>query len=162
MEEVSSVKRELAAIKFDGLTIAVPLSEVQSLDPVLDVRFESARRPSIGYVEYDDARLPVFSLDGNLKPLADVPEGQRICAMLGKELPWFGVICESITSLGDSVLQNLPVPECMTSGSSPIKSLVLDDETVLCATDVDELVRYLERPEFSDSSGAKPAERQLQ
>lgn len=158
MNPAVDTKVELATLKMGDLMLAVPLSEVQTLDPVLDVVYEDAREPSIGYIAVDEQQLPVFALDDDLEPLAEPPPGHRICALLGQGVPWLGLVCDAVTTLNTASFEASAVPECMRTEGSPISYLLLRNEKVVCATNIEQLVRYLELPEFREFTGMDAVE----
>lgn len=141
----------MAVMHFAGLRLAVPLAEVHSLVSVLDLDDRQANASVLARVEVDGRSLPAFGFDAELQTLRSLPEDYRVCATLGAETPELGIICQSIETLEQSVSEEV-LPACMSSASSMVKGLALNDDEVLLCSNLAALVGHITTIDKSSAS----------
>lgn len=124
----------IAELTFEHLTLAIPLSDLHSLEPVLDVNFSDRTARAAGSILIGGASYPVYCLSDALAFDLQPPATRRICAIIDNGETVFGLICAAVaaTPAGSHVAHELPL--CMREDSSPIDSLELTLDRVLCRT----------------------------
>jgi hypothetical protein len=134
----------LASLCVGRLTLAVPLRDLQSLEPVLDVDRQRRGGGSAGSIELRTGRCPVYCIDDGMTVLEDTRPEHRICAILsGGEMGSFGLICSTVEAVGGDRLASFGVPACMHTRDSPIDGLTLHGQRVLCRTTGAMLARFV-------------------
>jgi len=118
---------QYAALSFGRFRVVVPLQDLHSLEPVLDVDTQQRNGHGIGSIELrDGCSTRVYCLD-ELFSLCDAPPSdQRICAVLddGAESQ-LCLVCGTVEALSGEVLTDFPMPACMTSTATPLAGLAL-------------------------------------
>jgi hypothetical protein len=126
------------------LTLAVPLRDLQSLEPVLDVDTQNCGGASAGTIDLRTGRCPVYCVDESLAILKDPRPEHRICAILdGGDAGPFGLICGAVEALEGDGLASVGVPPCMRTPDSPLEGLTLHGRRVLCRTTGAALARFM-------------------
>jgi len=134
----------LASLCVGRLLLAVPLRDLQSLEPILDVDRQNRDGRSAGTIELRTGPCPVFCVDEALTVVGEPSPDQRICAILaGGEAGSFGIICSAVESLGGDALASFDVPACMAAADSPIDGLALHGRRVFCRTTGAALARFV-------------------
>lgn len=133
----------LAALDLGAMTLALPLAQLRSIRPVIDVRrMPHATAPLFGELEHEQAPLPVYCLDATLRPLAQADADYRACVILGDGQGSFGLLCRDVEVLPVADFRRQPVPNCLRMPTSPVESLAICGERVLCCTESGALRRY--------------------
>jgi hypothetical protein len=134
----------LASLCVGRLTLAVPLRDLQSLEPVLDVDVQNRGGASAGTIDLRTGRCPVYCIDESLAVLTDPRPEHRICAILeGGDAGPFGLICSAVEALEGDGLASVGVPPCMRTSGSPLEGLTLHGRRVLCRTTGAALARFM-------------------
>jgi hypothetical protein len=132
------------------LTLAVPLRDLQSLEPVLDVDTQNRDARSVGTIELRSGDCPVFCIDESLAVLSNPRPEHRICAILaGGDAGPFGLICGAVEVLGSEGLASFGVPPCLFTAGSPLEGLALHGRRVLCRTSGAGLARFVTTGAFT-------------
>jgi hypothetical protein len=137
--------KRFAALHLENVALLVPLHEVYSLEPVLDIDPIQRSGSSVGGVRSADSWFAVFSLSDDLEPVATLPDTFRICAILARDHIAIAVACRGVSTFAAAVLARHPLPECMITPQSPIRELALHGDQVYCCTSVADLASLLEQ-----------------
>ena len=132
----------LAVLQIGSVKIALPQNEIRTLEPVLDLRRNEAG-PAVGRVELDEGVWPIFALSEDLLPLAELPDARRVCVLLGQDELAFGIACDKVLSVPAHEVRAVPAPEVLAHRDSPIMSLAVYGEEILCMTTTQALARCL-------------------
>ena len=132
----------LAVLSIGAVKIALPQNEIHTLEPVLDLR-RSDSGPTVGSVEVDQESWPIFALSEDLLPLDDLPGTRRVCVLLGEGQEAFGIACDKVTSVPTEQVHSVPAPEVVMRHDSPVLSLAIHGEEILCLSTTQALVRLL-------------------
>jgi len=134
----------LVSLRVGRLTLAVPLRDLKSLEPVLDVDTQDRDGRSAGTIELRTGRCPVFCIDEDLTMLRELPPEHRICAILaGGETGPFGLTCSAVEALGGDGLASFSIPASMRAPNSPLEGLTLHGRRVLCRSTGAVLSRFM-------------------
>lgn len=134
----------LASLRVGRLTLAVPLRDLQSLEPVLDIDTQERPGRSAGVIELRGGFCAVFCVDDSLAVLTDLGPEHRICAVLaGGELGPFGLVCSAVEAVGGDGLASFRIPASMHAADSPLQGLTLHGNRVLCCTTGAALARFV-------------------
>jgi len=132
----------LAVLQIGSVKIALPQNEIRTLEPVLDLR-RSQTGPAVGTVELDEGVWPIFSLSEDLLPLAELADERRVCVLLGQAELAFGIACDKVVSVPAREVRPVPAPEVLARPDSPVISLAVHGEEILCMTTTQALTRLL-------------------
>ena len=132
----------LAVLQIGSVKLALPQNEIRTLEPVLDLRRNEAG-PAVGRVELDEGVWPIFALSEDLLPLAELPDTRRVCVLLGQDELAFGIACDKVLSVPAHAVRAVPAPEVLAHRDSPIASLAVYGEEILCMTTTRALARLL-------------------
>ena len=132
----------LAVLHIGSIKIALPQNEIRTLEPVLDLRRTEAG-PAVGVLELDEGVWPIFSLSEDLLPLAELADARRVCVLLGRDELAFGIACDKVVSVPAEQVRAVPAPEVLARLNSPILSLAVHGEEILCMTTTQALAGLL-------------------
>ena len=133
-----------ALLYLENLALLVPLQEVYSLEPVLDIDPTQRVGTSVGAVRSADSWFAVFSLSDNLEPCPTLPDAFRICAILARDGIAIALACRGVSSIAAAAVVRHAIPECMITAQSPVRALALHGNEVYCCTSVADLVPVLD------------------
>ena len=83
------------ALTLGDATLAVPQSEVHTLESMLDLE-PDGEGLRVGWITLHGQRWPVYCPSASLEPLASLPDARRICVMLAVGSELFGLACETV------------------------------------------------------------------
>ena len=132
----------LAILSIGAVKVALPQNEIRTLEPVLDLR-RSESGPVVGSVDLDEGSWPIFALSEDLLPLDDLPGTRRVCVLLGQDETVFGIACDKVASIPTEQVRIIPAPEAVICRGSPVVSLAIHGEEVLCLSTTQALMRLL-------------------
>jgi hypothetical protein len=134
----------IAELGFERLSLAIPLADLHSLEPVLDVVFAGTGGGNASILVGGEP-CPVFCLSDELKFESRPRPGRRICAIVDGGDAVFGLICSAVvaTPAGSNVA--FDIPACMRSASSPLEALELVGDRVLYRTSGASLGEFVAR-----------------
>jgi hypothetical protein len=117
---------QLAALSIGRFTVVVPLQDLQSLEPVLDVNADDAGMHGIGSIELRDGPSTVYCLDETFALREEPPFDQRICAVLSDGAGGhLCLVCSSVEALPADALKSFVLPACMATAATPLAGLAL-------------------------------------
>ena len=119
--------------------LLVPLTQIISLESVLDIRPDRTRPGQVGQIRVGEVRWPVYNLDEDLQLLDDLSPARKVCVCLGKDTEGYGIACDQVNNLKDEEAKLVALPLCMKTGLSPIEALAIRDKQVMCVTDFEAL-----------------------
>ena len=137
--------RLFVLLRLATVALLVPLHEIQSLESVEDIDKTRRAGSSAGALRRGDSWVSVFCLSDNLESQPDLPAAFRMCAILATGGAVVGLACHTVSSVDDAVLTHHPLPTCMRTTHSPIRSLAKQGERVYCRTTVADLLPSLEQ-----------------
>jgi hypothetical protein len=140
----------LAILHIGSVKITLPQNEIRTLEPVLDLRRSEAGR-AVGSVELDEGVWPIFSFSEDLLPLAELADARRVCVLLGQDELAFGIACDKVVSVPAEQVRAVPAPEVLARRDSPIVSLAVHGEEILCMTTTQALAGLLRRRGFLEA-----------
>lgn len=138
-------EKTFAVMSLHQFSLSLPQEEIVSLDVASAASSRiTSDDGSIGELEYLDQILPVFSFSEDLGLVHERPKDQNICvciAVAGK--PLFCLTCASLKP-AQLVLANVfPIPEPMAGDSSPLRGLVLINDSVVFTSTAEALQSYI-------------------
>lgn len=137
----------VALLEISSLRLSLPQAEIRSLEMADLMHTEETKPFSVGWVSFRQERWPVYCLSQDLSLLVVVPRERRSCVVLDTGAGYIGLLCDSFTldvQITPNMQYDLPLP--MQLADSPIQGLLLlEDGTVACMTDSEQLVDYVTR-----------------
>lgn len=148
-----------AELVVDGQSFLIAHVHVHSVEPILDVRMESGHGQALGVFQLGEDQWPVYSLDGDLEILGNVPATRRACVLLKSEHGGVGILCDEVNALENAALTFVPVPGCMRGRQNLMDSLVVVGAKVSCVLGADHLSSMLQSKMIDEDikAGALPA-----
>jgi hypothetical protein len=143
---LATLPARLAVLRFTRLQLALPLGELVSLEPVLDVDFDDRQVPSIGSLRAAQEQCRVFALSDALEVQGEAPQDHRICAVVDLGSERVALTCRAVATVETGAISAFPLPQCMRTAVSPVRGLLEADGEVLCWTDAAGLARILLSP----------------
>ena len=138
----SAATGRYAVLVMDSLRLLIPQNQVQTLEPGFDVQHTDTG--GMGWITVAGARLPVYCLSEDLKPLRKVPASRLIFVLLDSGAGLFGVLCDEVTMFEQVAPEITPLPACMVGPDMPLRGLMLHGEQVLCVGSADDLLACLD------------------
>lgn len=132
-----------AEIVIDGQSLLIAHRHVHSVEPILDVRMGTGEGRAVGSMALGDLRWQVYSLDGNLDMISEVPRQRRACVLLKSDLGGVGFLCDEVHVIDNEALIMVPVPGCMQGEASLMDSLAVIGGKVTCVLAADRLAAML-------------------
>jgi hypothetical protein len=131
---LTSLRGHFAALEFDGITLVL---EQHGLDDVqaLEDRACSAGRAGWFVLSADGQKLPLLTLDRQLRRLPTIGADRRLAAVLRLGDRRLGLACRSLRMLRDATLRLEPLPPCMQLAQSPVLGWTELDGTVAFVCD---------------------------
>lgn len=140
--------RQLTMMIFDGVRLAVPLSEAVSIERTAQLQPGDTESQALGVVLARNQHYPVYALSRRLALLSAIPAQCAFCVCLGHDDRGqrLALACESVSPLRlDNATTIQPLPTCMHSPGTPVRGLYgLGKQLVLCST-TDDLAAYIFR-----------------
>lgn len=140
------------ALALDQVSLIVAQQEIQALEPVLDAEpissfDESGLAPAAGTLALPSGPCPVFALDSDLRALSEIPAQHRICAIMNHRDRMYAVSCKEVRLLTRGTVEFHAVPRPLESRSlnSPIKTLVVNGQSLLLGTSARALFAHIVR-----------------
>jgi len=143
----SSTTSPAALLNISGLNLVLPQIDIRALESASDVDVGEAEPFSIGWIQYEQQRWPVYCISHELSLLVDVPGERRVCVLLGAGAGYVGILCDEV-SIGKQVVlgQQHELPSAMHMPNTPVLGLTtLDADNVACVTNAQALVAYVAR-----------------
>ena len=132
----------LAVLDIGSVRIGLPQNEIHTLESVTDLHAAESER-TIGTIELNDGRWRIFALSEDLAPLPALPDSQRICVLLDRADLMFGIACDKFASVPSLQVRPVPPPETIARDGSPVLSLGVLGDDVLCLTSTQALAGFL-------------------
>ena len=143
-----------AEIVIDGQSLLIAHGHVHSVEPIGDVQMGTGEGPAVGTIALGEQRWQVYSLDGNLDKIAEVPRRRRACVLLKPDHGGVGFLCDEVHVVENEALTTVPVPGCMQGEDSLLDSLAVIEGKITCVLAADRLAAMLEPAEASDDPAA--------
>lgn len=134
--------RTFALLMLDGWRWLLPQTEVRTLESPLDIDLEARAPHSVGAIGFSGQWWPVYSLTGELQLLSHTPPGRRICLLLDNGADQFGLVCDQVETLTES-LRLYPIPLCMAAPDSAIAALALLGDDLAAVTTAEQIARVI-------------------
>jgi hypothetical protein len=140
-----------AELVVDGQSLLIAHIHIHSVEPILDVRMESARGQAMGTLQLGDDQWPVYCIDGDLNILGNVPAARRACVLLKSDRGGVGLLCDEVRVVDNAALTIVPVPGCMSGDQRLLDSLAIIDRKITCVLGADRLSAMLQSGMSGDS-----------
>jgi hypothetical protein len=131
-------------LRLSSIALLLPLTEVYSVESVLDLDPQRKSGGSVGAVNSAGEWFPVFCLSDNLEPVTTLPETFRVCAILGIGDVALALAGRSLSAVDNTTLKSQPLPDCMRTSRSPVRALAHDGQKIFCHTSLTNLLPILE------------------
>lgn len=147
MQKIDRVDANITAalIKMDGLNLILPHGEIRTLESLSEIDTHSPALKSIGWINYESRRWPVYCLTEELTLLENIPPQRGACALLGMGSGYIGIMCDDMTVLKDVAAQRYEVPVAMRLPGSPILYLINYEQGIACVSNARQITAYVER-----------------
>ena len=132
-----------ALVKLDGMHLMLQQDGIRTLESLADLRPDEPPENGIGWINFQQAKWPVYCLTEDLAVTATLPPSRRICALLSIKNGFVGLACNEVVLLQEGECRPHAVPDCMTAACSPITALVHYGEGMACLTSTQRLADYL-------------------
>ena len=137
---------QLALLSFGNTWLALPLTEVATVERTAEMRHGAVHGRALGRLERAGRRYPVYGFSPGLRLLPDLPAGHLFCACLNGQEEASGVAlsCDTVTpiTLGqDAVLHALP--ECMRRTGTPLQYLLKRQQRLIPVSTAAALMHYI-------------------
>ena len=116
-------------VAIDGLVLAFPERDLQSVESALDV---VAERDGLvcGRIAVGPAQCPVYALGADLSVAPLPPALRRVCVVLEGPEGRFGLLADRVTRLPAEEVRRCPMPACMRADGLPVEALVVHEEEI--------------------------------
>lgn len=143
--QASKAVQNYAVLQFDGVCLLLPQANLAAIEPVSNCEAGSAVPGALATLKSNAAEWPVFALDADSRPRAELPPGYPVCvAFSGAAGPAYAIACEQVGQLSiDRERELIPLRDCMRLPGGPIESLSLYQGRLLQLADVAALSAYL-------------------
>jgi hypothetical protein len=131
-----------AMLRIEGLVVFVPQEEIRTTQPALSTA--PVAGPAVGQLVEEGHAWPVYRLNRDLEPVATVPPGTNMCALLRSDNGLFGLLCEGLKPVQAVDLAFHPLPECMDAGDGFVHSLAVHAGEIGCVLSVAALKALIE------------------
>lgn len=137
--------RDYAVLQFDGVCLLLPQENVAAIETAANCEAGSAVPGALATLKAGGAEWPLFALDADARPRAELPPAHRVCvAFNGAAGEVFAIACEQVGQLSiDRQRELVPLRDCMRLPGAPIESLSLYHGRLLQLADVDAMPAYL-------------------
>jgi hypothetical protein len=130
-----------ACLTFAGTQLLIPQTDIYSLEPTVDMIPTEANN-SVGQLELAGTAWTLYALSADLTLLNQCPDNYHIAILL-KNQPLFGLLCEQIASITRKDLSIHTVPTAMQNPASPLLALALINEQVRYISSAQAISRLL-------------------
>ncbi len=115
-----------ACLSFAGIQLLIPQTDIYSLEPTVDIT-PAVVNNSVGQLEQGGMQWTLYALSADLNLLNNCPDNYHIAILL-KNQPLFGLLCEQVASITHHELSLHAIPTAMQNPSSPLLALALMGE----------------------------------
>ena len=123
----------VSLIQLDSVVLAVPESNLHSVELVLD--FKPARDARLaGYIELHRQEWPVYCPTDNLVSVGEMRDDHRTCAMLIADDGLFGLMCREVINVDAAQLRSFKLPDCMRTPDTPLNGIGILGKRIVCLT----------------------------
>lgn len=133
---------ELARLELERATLAIPMRDLRSLEPMLDMVPAPPGGCLAGVLSIGDTPCPVYCLTDALLLTDAAPASQRICALIDDGDTLFGLVCRAVSAIPAGGAAETPIPTCMEHAASPIEAFALHRGQVMWRTSGAALHRF--------------------
>lgn len=142
-----AVRQErVALLSIDSAMLLMPSREIRTLETILDL--ETARPPlhGVGWIAGEKDRWPVYCLSGELERMVVPGPHRRVCAVLQADDQRFGLLCDTVSLVGQHQVPRQPLPSAMARDDSPVLALAMLDGRLACVTSAGRIHALLTAP----------------
>jgi hypothetical protein len=123
----------------------LPQREIRVLESASEVDTREDGVFSVGWINHDQKRWPVYCLSQQLSLLDTVPAERRVCALIKIENNYMGILCDN-ASIESIVGKWHDIPASMRLPDTPLLGLIVSEENILaCASSAERLAAYVLR-----------------
>ena len=112
-------------LSWGSLNLIINQCEVISVEGLGEIDSDSPLQGSIGWLGYDNRKIPVYSLSDKFDLQRTVPSDRTICAVIQQDSAVIALTCSDAVNFKRNVIKQVPLPQCMHSVSSPIDTICL-------------------------------------
>jgi len=117
---------QFMSLSLGNIELLALQSSVISIDGIQDIDYEEPSIKSVGWVNFDNHRIPVYSFTERFDLEQSISNNnKKICAVLKDEDIFISLMCLEATSFRQQIVKLTSLPECMQAQPSPIDSLCL-------------------------------------
>ena len=126
------------------LRLALPQQDVHTLEPMIDIQATQNTLGTVGLIQRDTVRWPIYCLSAQLELMRTVPDTRRVSVLLKHAGQGFGLLCDEVFSVSLSQIQSTPLPACMFTQGTPVLELALHNDDLLCISSTGALMAFLD------------------
>ena len=150
----STRDQQLAVMAFGEHRLAVPLSDVTTIERTKQLQTDSASAPgqAFGTLSYRGRSYRVYGFSPEFALLAEMPTEWAFCACMGgtEDSPGLAIACEAVTPIhlgSEAVTQ--PMPAFIRRADSPLHTLIKQNEQLMLLSSATALVAFINGMETS-------------
>ncbi|MFW2374449.1 MAG: hypothetical protein ACN4GM_15085 [Gammaproteobacteria bacterium] len=142
----SSAPQNLAILSIGSLSLAIPQTDIVSVDVVADVKPNDTDNTLVAAsLHRQDGQWPVYAFSDTLKPMPNLAESCRFCVCIKRDDIFYALACDSVgVSLLDSDTPTEEIPEMMKSETTPVVKLMHYQQDIALIVDAFSMNHYLE------------------
>ena len=137
--------QDFAVLQFAGVCLLLPQENLAVIEMASNCEAGSATPGAVATLQAAGAEWPVFALDGELKPGAELPPEYRVCSAFNTPAgSLFALACEQVGQLAiDREHGFIPLRACMRLPGGPVASLAQYHGRLLQLGDIGAMPGYL-------------------
>jgi len=151
IQQQATAKHTLLSI--GELLLSLPQAEVVTIELVSTViAFSREGSKAAGFIEYEGQEWPVYSLTPELHLRRYVPQKRRFCVCFGHDISQaFAILCDDVRLMPDTgEAHPEDLPPGMLTPKSPLRRLLLLNDSLVIMSDVAAMHEYLEHAHVDD------------
>lgn len=134
---------ELVQIDLGPLTLGFRPDDVVTFIGLAEVQ-QLGQGAAVGVVRYAEDHWPVYSLDRELRPLAQIPKDHTLCLLLHSGRGYLGMTAVTqVTGPVTSQILAFPLAGCMHTAFNPVRELAWVEDRMICLCTGEDLTSYL-------------------
>lgn len=100
-------------------------SSIVSIASAQEIDFEMPSRDSIGWLDFNKQKVPVYSLTERLDIEHSASPENTICVVIKDNDAYIALMCQQAIPFRNNIIKLYSLPDCMQSTASPIDTLCL-------------------------------------
>jgi hypothetical protein len=139
----SGLNTNAALLKINSLNLLLPQGDIRTLESSTDIDLVAPALHSVGWVNYQQKRWPVYCLTEELALMDIIPPERRACAMLNMGAGYIGIMCDDMVVLKNFSAQRYELPVAMKTPDTPVLYLFGYEQGIASVCNSSKLTAYI-------------------